>query len=41
VNPDLESVISSQFLDMSNFIQGLINQPPPSVNLGFPPFSRV
>ncbi|HNH75165.1 MAG TPA: hypothetical protein PLF23_15380, partial [Candidatus Obscuribacter sp.] len=32
VNPDLESVISSQFLDMSNFIQGLINQPPPSVN---------
>lgn len=32
VNPDLETVISSQFLDMSTYIQGLINQPPPSVN---------
>lgn len=32
VMPDLERAVLTQFLDMKAFIQGLINNPPPSVN---------
>lgn len=32
VDLDLETAIQTQFLDMSNYIQGLINQPPAAVN---------
>jgi hypothetical protein len=30
--PDLEMVVNTQFLQMSAYIQGLINNPPPAVN---------
>ncbi|HMW90163.1 MAG TPA: hypothetical protein PKE54_09085, partial [Candidatus Obscuribacter sp.] len=32
VDLDLETVIQTQFLDMSTYIQGMISQPPPAAN---------